>query len=376
VSEVPALEITGLTKRFDALEVLRGIELVAGAGTFAALLGPSGSGKTTVLRILAGFERADRGRVSVEGIVVDDGHKVVAPEQRRVGYVPQEGALFPHMTIAKNVGFGLPRRTGRAGTRAKVAELLEMVGLAGLGDRYPHQLSGGQQQRVALARALAVSPRVILLDEPFSSLDAEMRAAVRTDVLDVLRRAGTTTLFVTHDQDEALSSADQVAVLVDGQIAQAASPRELYARPRSPEVARFLGAATLVAGTFEGSVVRTDLGVLEVESGGVGAARTAGGRRGGPAVVLVRPEQLEVADVMADEPHYGQVVDCEFLGHDLVVRVRADRVGPEALLVARVAGDRPMARGAKVELAVRGPVVAWPAADSAIMPSASKNTSM
>jgi iron(III) transport system ATP-binding protein len=356
VSDVPALEVVGLEKRFDALEVLRGIDLVAAPGSFAALLGQSGSGKTTVLRVLAGFERADRGRVSIDGVVVDDGARALAPERRRVGYVPQEGALFPHMSVAKNVGFGLARGRGRAHGRAHVHELLEMVGLAGLGDRYPHQLSGGQQQRVALARALAVSPGVILLDEPFSSLDAEMRAVVRADVLDVLRRAGTTTLFVTHDQDEALSTADQVAVLVEGRIAQAASPRELYARPVSPEVALFLGATNLIGGTFEGSAVRTDLGVLEVDPSGSGHPG-----RSGSAVVLVRPEQLEVTDVGSTEAGYGKVVDFEFLGHDLVVRVRADREIAEVPLVARVAGDRLVERGASVAVHVRGPVVAWTA---------------
>jgi iron(III) transport system ATP-binding protein len=351
---VNALDVVGLEKRFDALEVLRGIDLAVPAGSFAALLGPSGSGKTTVLRILAGFERADRGTVTVEGTVVDDGHRLVAPERRRVGYVPQEGALFPHMTVEKNVGFGLGRHTERARARARVAELLDMVGLSGLGARYPHQLSGGEQQRVALARALAVSPSVILLDEPFASLDAEMRAAVRADVLDVLRRAGTTTLFVTHDQDEALSSADQVAVLVDGAIAQASPPRELYARPSTPQVALFLGAMNLVPGTFEGSSVRTGLGVLDVE-----AAGGTGSPRSGRAIVLVRPEQLEVTDEPSGWPGHGEVVRVEFLGHDVVVRVRADGDESGQPLVARVAGNRGLAVGVRVGIRAEGPVVAW-----------------
>ena len=350
-----ALDVLGLEKRFEALEVLRGIDLAVRSGSFTALLGPSGSGKTTVLRILAGFERADRGTVTVGGTVVDDGHRVLAPERRRVGYVPQEGALFPHMTVEKNVGFGLGRRRDRARARARVDELLEMVGLAGLGARYPHQLSGGQQQRVALARALAVSPGVILLDEPFASLDAEMRAAVRADVLDVLRRAGTTTLFVTHDQDEALSSADQVAVLVDGRIAQASGPRELYARPSSPEVALFLGAMNLVGGTFDGSSVRTDFGVLDVES----ARDRPAPPRSGPAVVLVRPEQLEVTDDPSGSPRQGEIVRAEFLGHDVVVWVKADGGDSAAPLVARVAGNRSLVVGDRVGMRAEGPVVAW-----------------
>jgi iron(III) transport system ATP-binding protein len=366
-----ALEVAGLEKRFDALEVLRGVDLSVPAGSFVALLGPSGSGKTTVLRVLAGFERADRGTVRVAGAVVDDGHRVVAPERRRVGYVPQEGALFPHMTVERNVGFGLGRHTGRAVARAKVAAQLDMVGLAGLGARYPHQLSGGQQQRVALARALAVSPSVILLDEPFASLDAEMRAAVRADVLDVLHRAGTTTLFVTHDQDEALSSADRVAVLVDGRIAQVSPPRDLYARPATPAVALFLGAMNLVPGTFEGSSVRTGLGLLEVAAGD-GAAPPRSGR----AVVLVRPEQLEVTDEPSGWPGHGEVVRVEFLGHDVVVRVRADGDEGAAPLVARVAGNRPLAVGVRVGMRAGGPVVAWAGSDAEISPPGWKNTSM
>jgi iron(III) transport system ATP-binding protein len=368
--EVNALEVEGLEKRFDALEVLRGVDLSVPAGSFVALLGPSGSGKTTVLRVLAGFERADRGTVAIEGTVVDDARHVVVPERRRVGYVPQEGALFPHMTVERNVGFGLGRHAGRAGSRTKVAALLDMVGLAGLGARYPHQLSGGQQQRVALARALAVSPSVILLDEPFASLDAEMRAAVRADVLDVLRRAGTTTLFVTHDQDEALSSADRVAVLVDGRIAQVSAPRDLYARPTSPAVALFLGAMNLVPGTFEGARVRTGLGVLEVAAGEGAAPRS------GPAVVLVRPEQLEVTDEPSGWPGHGEVVRVEFLGHDVVVHLRADGDDRVAPLVARVAGNRPLALGARVGMRAAGPVVAWAGSKAETSPAGWKNTSM
>jgi iron(III) transport system ATP-binding protein len=353
-----ALEVVGLEKRFDDLEVLRGIDLAVPTGSFTALLGASGSGKTTVLRILAGFETADRGTVTVEGLVVDDGHRVLAPERRRVGYVPQEGALFPHMTVARNIGFGLGRRTDRAEARRRVEELLEMVGMGGLGRRYPHQLSGGQQQRVALARALAVSPRIVLLDEPFSSLDAELRAVVRADVLDVLRRAGTTTLFVTHDQDEALASADQVAVLVDGRIAQLSTPRDLYARPTSPQVAMFLGAMNLVPGTFDGSSVRTDFGLLELERGRDVLPSS------GSAIVLLRPEQLEVADDPTGSPRQGEVIDAEFLGHDLVVRVKADDESTPTL-VARVAGNRQLKVGARVGVRAEGPVVAWTGPDRA-----------
>src|SRR5580700_11123776 len=209
------LAVSGLHKAFGPHPVLTGVELTVPAGSFTAILGPSGSGKTTLLRLLAGFERADAGTIAIGDRVVDGpGSTHVPPERRQIGYVPQEGALFPHLTVAANVGFGLPARQRRG---ARTEELLEAVGLAGMGSRYPHQLSGGQQQRVALARALAIRPGIVLLDEPFSSLDAGLRSSVRQDVARVLAEARTTAVLVTHDQDEALSMASRVAVLRDGQ---------------------------------------------------------------------------------------------------------------------------------------------------------------
>ncbi len=208
------LTITGLHKAFGSHPVLTGLDLDVPAGSFTAILGPSGSGKTTLLRLLAGFERADAGSIAIGDRVVDGpGAGYVPPERRQIGYVPQEGALFPHLSVAANVGFGLPARERRG---ARTDELLAAVGLTGMGGRYPHQLSGGQQQRVALARALAIRPEVVLLDEPFASLDAHMRASVRADVQRICRTAGTTAILVTHDQDEALSMADRIAVLRDG----------------------------------------------------------------------------------------------------------------------------------------------------------------
>src|SRR5580658_8988797 len=211
------MRVTGLHKAFGTHPVLTGVDLEVPEGTLTAILGPSGSGKTTLLRLLAGFDRADRGEIVIGGTVVDDDRTHVPPERRCIGYVPQEGSLFPHLTVAANVAFGLPAKQRRAG---KPDTLLAAVGLDGLGKRYPHQLSGGQQQRVALARALAIEPAVVLLDEPFASLDAHLRASVRADVHHVLRQAGTTSILVTHDQDEALSMADRVAVLRHGVIAQ------------------------------------------------------------------------------------------------------------------------------------------------------------
>src|ERR1700723_238010 len=232
--------VTGLQKAFGTHPVLTGVDLEVPAGSLTAILGPSGSGKTTLLRLLAGFERADSGTITIGDTLVDGPGTYVAPERRRIGYVPQEGSLFPHLTVEANVGFGLSARDRRGG---QAASMLEMVGLGGLGRRYPHQLSGGQQQRVALARALAIEPALVLLDEPFASLDAHMRASVRADVQRICRGAGTTAILVTHDQDEALSMADRVAVLRDGRIVQYSAPQDLYTLPADPALARFIGDA-------------------------------------------------------------------------------------------------------------------------------------
>jgi iron(III) transport system ATP-binding protein len=195
VAASKGVRVAGLFKSFSTQPVLRGVDLEVPIGSFTAILGPSGSGKTTLLRILAGFDRMDAGSVVIGGQVMDDGRRFVRPQRRGIGYVPQEGALFPHLTVADNVGFGVPRRERRG-----MAHLVELVGLTGLERRYPHQLSGGQQQRVALARALAIEPKVVLLDEPFSSLDASLREGVRRDVARILAEANATTILVTHDQ--------------------------------------------------------------------------------------------------------------------------------------------------------------------------------
>jgi iron(III) transport system ATP-binding protein len=232
-----ALEIEGIRVSYGATQVLIDVSLEVPKESITVVLGTSGSGKTTLLRAIAGFERPQAGRIVLAGQVIDAQGAHVAAERRRLGYVPQEGALFPHLNVARNVAFGLPRRERRS---TRVDELLSLVGLADLRRRYPHELSGGQQQRVALARALAIDPPVILLDEPFSSLDAALRTKMRAEVVDVLRAAGTAAVMVTHDQQEALSMADQVAVLRHGRIAQVGPPRELYTRPVDPAMAQFL----------------------------------------------------------------------------------------------------------------------------------------
>ena len=271
------LAVAGLDKRFGAHQVLADLSLDVPAGSLTAILGPSGSGKTTLLRVLAGFEHADAGTVRIGSAMADGPGVFLPPERRRIGYVPQEGSLFPHLTVAANVAFGLSRRTwGRDRRARRCAELLEAVGLGGLDRRYPHQLSGGQQQRVALARALAIAPEVVLLDEPFASLDANLRASVRADVQQLLKESGTTTVLVTHDQDEALSTADRVAVLRDGGIAQCAAPQELYCRPVDADMARFIGEANLIPGVLSRHVRADGAGPARRDR-----ARSRGGRRRG-----------------------------------------------------------------------------------------------
>jgi iron(III) transport system ATP-binding protein len=355
------LSITGLHKAFGTHPVLTGLDLEVPAGAFAAILGPSGSGKTTLLRLLAGFEQADAGSIMIGDRVVDGPGTHVPPERRQIGYVPQEGALFPHLSVAANVGFGLPPRERRG---PRTAELLESVGLAGLGRRYPHQLSGGQQQRVALARALAIRPEVVLLDEPFASLDAHMRASVRADVQQICLAAGITALLVTHDQDEALSMADRVAVLRDGRIVQYAEPQDLYTRPADPALARFIGDANLVEGRLVEAggpgFVLTMLGRLPVEPSSPAATSASG-----LVTVLIRPEQLEItaghppAGDSADGCLAGHVVACEYYGHDAVVRVQPDDATRGQTVIVRTSGGPQLPPGAQVFVRARGPVVAW-----------------
>jgi iron(III) transport system ATP-binding protein len=348
------LEVTGIHKSYGPQSVLRGLDLAVVAGSFTSILGPSGSGKTTLLRVIAGFERADIGVVRLAGEVVDGSDRYVAPERRRIGFVPQDGSLFPHLSVEQNVGFGLPRSERRG---KRVSELLEMVGLKGLERRYPHQLSGGQQQRVALARALAIEPSLVLLDEPFASLDATLRTALRQDVRRVLKEAGTTALLVTHDQDEALSLADRVAIIHEGRIGQCDRPQVLYARPASPELALGLGETNFLRGTARGGAVETSLGLLSAEcSPGPGGGTAFDGER---LVVLVRPEQIVVSAEPGGDRRTARVVGAEFYGHDAVIRLRADWNESETF-VARSSDAAGLPEvGARVTLSVRGRVVAW-----------------
>jgi iron(III) transport system ATP-binding protein len=344
------LATSDLHKAFGRQSVLTGIDLHVPEGSLTAILGPSGSGKTTLLRVLAGFERSDRGVITLGERVVEDGRHFVPPEERGIGYVPQEGALFPHLTVAKNIAFGLSRRERRDG---RIARLAEMVGLADMVDRYPHQLSGGQQQRVALARALAIEPEVVLLDEPFSSLDAGLRASVRSDVLRVLREAGTTALLVTHDQDEALSMADLVAVIRHGRIGQTGTPQELYEHPVDAAMAEFLGDANLINGSVDSAVASTPLGILPLRPGSI---RVAGPTS---AVIMVRPEQVEIRPGHAVHGLAARVLESQFHGHDTVMTVLPDASSGMGELVVRTDGGLALAPGTEVTVTARGPVLAW-----------------
>jgi iron(III) transport system ATP-binding protein len=350
-----AVALRGVRKAYGAHPVLAGLDLDVPAGTITAVLGASGCGKTTLLRLLAGFETTDAGIIALHGRTVDDGHRPLAPEHRRIGYVPQEGGLFPHLSVAANIGFGLPR----AARRHRVAELLELVGLPGLGDRPPHKLSGGQQQRVALARALAPAPQLVLLDEPFSALDAGLRAQLRSDVATALHRSGTTAVLVTHDQDEALSMAELVAVLRDGRIVQAADPATLYQQPVDAEVARFVGDANLLAGHVLGRTARSPLGEHPLRSGTP--------RLPAAALIMVRPEQLQLRPAVSRDPAEavtGRVLRRDYHGHDttitLAVPASATSSVEEVHMLARTSGAH-HPPGSLVTITVTGPVVALPA---------------
>ena len=300
------LRIEGVRKSYGGPDVLLGVDLTVPQGAVVALLGTSGCGKTTLLRLIAGFETAEAGRIVLGERVLEASGVHVPAEQRRIGYVPQEGTLFPHLTVRANVGFGLTRAERRGG---RVAEALELTGLAGLEDRYPSDLSGGQQQRTALARALAPRPGLILLDEPFAALDMTLRRTVCADVVALLRANGATAILVTHDPQEAFASADLVAVMRRGTIAQCADPATLYRGPVDAEVARLTGETIFLDATLRDGRAQTVLGPVCVPDAPVDGA----------ALVLLRPEQVRVAAEGVDV----QVVSTAFRGDYTLVSVMA-----------------------------------------------------
>jgi iron(III) transport system ATP-binding protein len=356
---VTALTIRGVAKSYAREPVLRHVDLDVPAGVLTAVLGPSGCGKTTLLRVIAGFTAPDKGTVAIDGRIVCDRRINVPAEHRQVGYVAQDGALFPHLPVAANIGFGLSRRQRRG---ARVAAMLELIGLpAGHARRYPHELSGGEQQRVALARALAPKPAVILLDEPFTSLDASLRSETRRVVAQALATSGITGLMVTHDQSEALSLASQVAVLRDGVIVQAADPMTLYQAPADPALAGFVGDAVLLDAEVSDSVAYCRLGQLTV--------RPVPEPPDGHAVVMIRPEQVRWqyasggnGDLTA-VPVHAQVAEVSYQGHDAMVSLvlETGTAGPPMTISLRTRGYEIPSSGERVLLSVDGPVVAYPA---------------
>jgi putative spermidine/putrescine transport system ATP-binding protein len=319
------LELQNLHRDFGTVKALDGIEIQLGQGEFLSLLGPSGCGKTTALRLVAGFDRPDAGRIVVDGRDVTN----VTPNKRDMGMVFQAYSLFPNMTARQNVEYGLRvRRQGKADRRKRVGELLELVGLGHAADRYPHQLSGGMQQRVALARALAIQPRVLLLDEPLSALDAKVRVQLREEIRRIQLELGITTLYVTHDQEEALSVSDHVAVMYGGRIEQMGSPAEMYSAPATPFVAEFIGTMNRLEGTVVDGGVDHGGKKLTIEA-------AEGRPRGQRVLVLVRPETVEVARANgsgAANTLVGDVVTQTFLGP--VTRLKI--IGPGVDVIADV----------------------------------------
>jgi iron(III) transport system ATP-binding protein len=333
------LSIQSISKAIAGNQILKNLSLDVQEHEFVAILGSSGSGKTTLLRLISGFDSPDSGEIQIGGQQVFAKGVNVSAEERRVGYVPQDAALFPHLSVAKNIEFGL-NKLPAAQRNARVAELLKLVDLVGYEDRMPDQLSGGQRHRVALARALAPKPQLILLDEPFSSLDAELRVRLREDVRNVITKTGTTAILVTHDQEEALSIASRVAILRDGEFAQIGNPSEIYQAPADVEMATFLGDSVIINGVIKDDKVVTDLGLLTPLN------KVANGATGR---VAIRPENFYLQPNPKGE---GEVIGRQYFGHDALVEVKL----PKLVIQARANGPFAPEIGMKVTVWVRGQV--------------------
>ncbi|MEK1890270.1 MAG: ABC transporter ATP-binding protein [Phyllobacterium sp.] len=311
------LSVRTVTKRYGRVTALDAVSIDVAAGSRTAIVGPSGSGKTTLLRLIAGFEVPDAGRIELDGELLAEGRAAIPPHRRSIGIVAQDGALFPHLTVADNIGFGLDRKAPYRDQR--ILALMDMVELARpMRDRRPHQLSGGQQQRVALARALARQPKLMLLDEPFSALDTGLREAIRISVAELLRVEKITAMLVTHDQAEALSFADQVAILRDGRLLQSGPPRDLYMRPSDPGIAAFFGDAIILPAEIEDGWASCALGHVEVLTPYRGKAQ-----------IMLRPEQVVLS--LPSGVHNG-VQAC----HGMITRI--DFNGPSSLISLSLAG--------------------------------------
>jgi iron(III) transport system ATP-binding protein len=335
------IQLQEVSKAYGTVQAARNVSFEVEIGKIMALLGASGCGKTTVLRLLSGLERPDTGEIRLHDRTVAGAETFIAPENRQVGMVFQDYALFPHLTVAGNISFSLNHWKGRD-RRQRVDEVLSLVGLPEMRDRYPHQLSGGQQQRIALARALAPNPGIVLLDEPFSNLDAALRKSTREEVRRILKAANATAIFVTHDQEEALSIADVVGVMRGGELLQVGSPQEVYLRPADRRVAAFVGEANFVPGTADGKHVATPIGSLPLARESTGTVE-----------VLVRPEMV---DLKPDTGGSGVVDLVQFLGYDQIVRVQIDTI----TLQVRTRTWLDWSPGMRVSFRVRGGVVAFP----------------
>ena len=331
----------GLRRRYGPVVALDGLDLTLHPGELVALLGPSGCGKTTTLRLLAGLEDADSGTITVDNQEITR----LPASKRDMGMVFQAYSLFPHMTVRQNVAFGLRlRHVSRAERDRRALEMLELVGLSSQADRYAHQISGGQQQRVALARALAIQPRVLLLDEPLSALDAKVRAQLRDQIRRIQLEVGITTLFVTHDQEEALAIADRVGVMREGRLEQLGPPTEVYSRPATSFVAEFVGLTNRLAGEVSGG---------EVTVRGVRLPLVDAGTPDGPVTALVRPEAVMVAaEAPADSgPLVGTVIATTFLG--ATSRMTVDLGDTTIMAQLRTAEAAALPAGSRVTLAIR-----------------------
>ncbi|MBB6412935.1 ABC transporter ATP-binding protein [Mesorhizobium sangaii] len=351
------LEISGLHKHYGPVAALAGVDLSVVSGSRTAIVGPSGCGKTTLLRLIAGFEAPDQGRITLDGEVLAKDGSAVPAHRRGIGVVAQDGALFPHLTIGDNIGFGMGRGEDKRAER--IVELAYIVGLdKAILKRRPHQLSGGQQQRVALARAMAMKPRLMLLDEPFSALDTGLRASMRKAVAELLEAAGITTILVTHDQAEALSFASQVAVMRDGKFSQVGTPRELYLKPKDRMIAEFLGDAIILPAKISGGFAYSPLGRIAVD--------TPDSRD--VVRIMLRPEQIALKrtsrEGMSGTPDmlFGEVTESEFAGSMCTVAVRllnsadppdAAAIGNTPLILRKSGMDAPTV-GEIVRLTVSG----------------------
>lgn len=326
-----ALALHNVRHSFDGNNVVKGVDLEVKSGEVVCLLGPSGCGKTTLLRIAAGLETLQEGSVELDGqVIARPGMRHLPPEKRSVGLAFQDSALFPHLSVAENVMFGL-KSLPASRRRSRAEELLDQLGMASYADVYPHMLSGGQQQRVALARAMAPSPQLMLLDEPFSSLDARLRDQIRDDTLHVLKKVGTATLLVTHDPEEAMFMADRIALMRDGEIVQTGTPRELYCAPSDPFVVTFFGEVNELDGVVKNGKVETPVG--DVEAGDI--------PDGSLAKVMIRPEALRIAsrDLPAKAHDHSHVIMAKLLGRTSLIHLCAHgSCGNEAHLHARVSG--------------------------------------